>query len=178
MMASASRRARNLPNPDAVNALSLAIEPLVWAPSRATPPISTAGGGGRPRSHAQRRATTRRRTTYGSISTATSRSRPRKTGTAPTGSEETAFTFTSTPLIIIVRVIGTPSRRTLSISTITSAPRQLPITRPRPPRIDAPPMITDAITISSALRPAWEVAPLSWAIAIRPAIVAHSDDRR
>ena len=74
-------------------------------------------------------------------------------------------------------VIGTPSRSTLSISTITKRAKAAADHPAAPPRIEAPPMITDAITISSALRPAWEVAPLSWAIAIRPAIVAHSDDR-
>jgi hypothetical protein len=50
-------------------------------------------------------------------------------------------------------VIGQPSRSTLSISTTNAAPRQEPMTRPRPPRIEAPPMITDAMTISSQLTP-------------------------
>ena len=79
---------------------------------------------------------------------------------------------------MIVRVIGTPSRSTLSISTVSTAPRQLPTTRPRPPRIEAPPMITAAITISSAPSPDCEVVPLSWATAMRPAIVAHSAESR
>ena len=39
-------------------------------------------------------------------------------------------------------------------------------------------MMTAAITISSALRPACAVTPLSWAIAIRPASVAHKDEMR
>ena len=52
------------------------------------------------------------------------------------------------------------------------------MTRPRPPRIDAPPMMTAAMTISSALRPDWAVTPLSCVIAIRPATVAQSEDRR
>ena len=63
MIASASRRARNLPKPRAPSALSLAFVPLVWTPSIATPPNSIKGGGGLPRSHAQIRAGTRRRTT-------------------------------------------------------------------------------------------------------------------
>ena len=75
-------------------------------------------------------------------------------GTAPAGSEKIACTLTGSPLIISMRVIGRPSRRTLLMSTVRSAPMKLPMTRPRPPRIDAPPMITAAMTISSALRPA------------------------
>ena len=39
-------------------------------------------------------------------------------------------------------------------NTVSRAPMKLPMTRPRPPRIEAPPMITAAMTISSALRPA------------------------
>ena len=52
------------------------------------------------------------------------------------------------------------------------------MTRPRPPRMEAPPMITAAMTMSSAQKPAWAVTPLSWAIAIRPASVAQSEERR
>ncbi len=48
-MASASRRARNLPNPVADSAVSVAMAPLVCTPSRATPPVSGACGGGRRR---------------------------------------------------------------------------------------------------------------------------------
>ena len=90
---------------------------------------------------------------YGSISTATIKSSPRNTGTAPTGSEKTALTAISSSPIWMVRVIGQPSRSTLSSSTTSMAPRHEPKTRPRPPRIEAPPMITAAITVSSPLTP-------------------------
>ena len=114
----------------------------------------------------------------GSISTAMTRIRPRNAGTAPAGNWLGAFTVTSSPSTLMVRVVGQPSRSTLLISTVSTAPRQLPITRPLPPRIEAPPMITAAITMSSALRPNCDVTPLSWAMAMRPASVAHSDDMR
>ena len=39
-------------------------------------------------------------------------------------------------------------------------------------------MMTEAITMSSAESPAWAVTPLSWVIAISPASVAQSEDRR
>ena len=55
---------------------------------------------------------------------------------------------------------------------------KLPMTRPRPPRMEAPPMMTEAMTMSSALRPDCGEMPLSCAIAISPAIVAQSDDSR
>ena len=87
---------------------------------------------------------------------------------------KTACTSVASPATIdSVRVIGQPSRSTLLMSTVRSAPMKLPMTRPRPPRIDAPPMMTEAMTISSALRPDWGEVPLSCATAIRPAIVAH-----
>ena len=111
----------------------------------------------------------------GSISTATSRIRPRKAGTAPGGREAMAWTCISWSPTLSVRVIGTPSRSTLSIRTTRIAPRQEPSTRPRPPMIEAPPTITAAMTISSAPRPYCEVTPLSWATFIRPASVAHKD---
>ena len=177
-MASASRLAKNLPRPRAVSALSLAMVPRVWAPSMATPPLSTGGGGGLPRIHAQSRAGTWRRMIKGSMSTAMSRITPRKAGTAPAGSWLRAFTVISWPSTTMVRVVGQPSRSTLLMRTVSSAPRQLPMTRPRPPRMEAPPMITAAMTISSALRPNWEVTPLSWAMAMSPASVAQSDDMR
>ena len=85
MIASASRRAKNLPMPVAVSAMSVAIAPLVCTPTIATPPTSLAGGGGLPRSQAQSRAATWRRISQGSISTASTRMRPMNTGTAPTG---------------------------------------------------------------------------------------------
>jgi hypothetical protein len=81
-------------------------------------------------------------------------------------------------LIIVVRVIGKPSRNTLLIRTVSRAPMKLPITRPRPPRMEAPPMMTAAITISSALRPDCGEVPLSCVTAIKPAMVAHHDDSR
>ena len=62
----------------------------------------------------------------GSISTAASRIRPRKAGTAPGGSWAIACTSIIVPPTSMVRVIGTPSRSTLSISTIRIAPRQAP----------------------------------------------------
>ena len=101
-----------------------------------------------------------------------------KAGTAPAGSENTAWTWTSSPSTMTVRVIGRPSRSTLLISTTRRAPMKLPMTRPRPPRIEAPPMITAAMTISSALRPPCGEVPLSCATAIRPATVAQSEERR
>jgi hypothetical protein len=61
-MASASRRAKNLPTiVRAARAVSPATEPRVCAPSIATPPVSIAGGGGRFLTHAQIRAGMRRR---------------------------------------------------------------------------------------------------------------------
>ena len=47
----------------------------------------------------------------------------------------------------MMRVIGTPSRNTLSIRPTRIAPRHDPITRPRPPKIAVPPTITEAMTI-------------------------------
>ena len=76
-----------------------------------------------------------------------------KAGTAPAGSVKTAWTCTSSPSTIDRAGDRQPSRSTLLISTTRSAPRKLPMTRPRPPRIEAPPMMTEAMTISSALRP-------------------------
>ena len=178
IIASASRRARNLPKPFAVRALSLAMVPRVWAPSMAMPPDSGGGGGALPRSHAHNRAGTWRLMIKGSISTAMTRMRPRKAGTAPAGNWLVAFTVMSTPSTLMTRVVGQPSRNTLLIRTVSTAPRQLPITRPLPPRIEAPPIMTEAITMSSALRPNCEVTPLSWAMAMSPASVAHSDDMR
>ena len=159
--------------PVAASALSLPIAPLVWTPSMATPPLSGSGGGGMPRKRAQSRCGTRFRTICGSISTATSSSSPMKAGTAPAGNCATAFTSVSVSPILTMRVTGQPSRSTLLISTVSSAPRQEPMTRPRPPRMEAPPMMTAAMTMSSAFRPYWAVTPLSWKMAIRPASVAQ-----
>ncbi len=39
-------------------------------------------------------------------------------------------------------------------------------------------MMTAAMTMSSAERPAWAVTPLSWVIDISPAMLAQSDDSR
>ena len=77
-----------------------------------------------------------------------------KAPTAPAGSEKIACTCTGSPLTMNVRVIGRPSRRTLLISTTRSTPMKLPMMRPRPPRMEAPPMMTAAMTNNSALRPA------------------------
>ena len=73
----------------------------------------------------------------------------------------------------IVRVVGMPSRSSLSISTMRIAPSTEPMIRPRPPRMLVPPTITAAITISSAPKPAWLSVPFAWATASRPAITAH-----
>jgi hypothetical protein len=121
---------------------------------------------------------TLRRISHGSISTAMSRIRPRKAGTAPGGSCDMACTSMSTPPTLMMRVVGTPSRSTLSISTTMAAPSTEPSTRPRPPRMEAPPTITAAMTISSAPKPDWDVIPLSWATAMSAAMVAQRDDRR
>jgi hypothetical protein len=89
-----------------------------------------------------------------------------------------ALTSTSWPSIWTMRVVGQPSRSTLSMTTVSIAPRHAPITRPRPPRIDAPPMMTAAMTMSSDDRPACAVTPLSWVMDMRPAMVAQIDDSR
>ena len=85
-----------------------------------------------------------------------------------------AWTSILIPPTSMVRVMGTPSRSTLSISTTSAAPMQAPSTRPRPPAMDAPPTMTAAMTISSAPWPYCEVMPLSWATFISPASVAAS----
>ena len=119
----------------------------------AMPPRSGIGGGGRPRSRAHSRGTTRRRTSQGSISTATISTTPRKAGTAPGGNCATAATSIFSPPTSMMRVIGTPSRSTLSIRPMSTAPRHEPITRPRPPKIAAPPTTTAAMAMSSAPMP-------------------------
>ena len=68
----------------------------------------------------------------GSISTAPTSKSPRKAGTAPGGNCATAPISIGTPPTSMTRVIGTPSRSTLSISTVSAAPRHEPRTRPRP----------------------------------------------
>ncbi len=120
------------------------------------------------------RPISRRRRTQGSISTASSSISPRKAGTAPGGSWAIPWTAISLPPITIVRVAGMPSRSSLSISTIRSAPSAEPTIRPRPPRMLVPPTITEAITISSAPKPAWLSVPLACATESRPAITAVS----
>ena len=155
MIASASRRARNLPKPRARQRLVGRHRALGL---RALDRDAAGLERRRRRQAAQPRPEARparcRRMMNGSISTATIRRTPRKAGTAPAGSVKIAWTCTSSPSTMSVRVIGKPSRSTLLISTTSSAPRKLPRTRPRPPRIEAPPMMTAAMTISSALRPA------------------------
>ena len=81
------------------------------------------------------------------------RIRPRNAGTAPGGICAMAWTSMSWPPILTMRVVGIPSRSTLSISTTRIAPRTEPNTRPRPPRMLAPPTMTEAITTSSAPKP-------------------------
>ena len=97
--------------------------PWVRGASIAIAPTST-GGGSVPRSRASSRGISLRRMIQGSISTAASRIRPRKAGTAPGGREAIAWTCISWLPTLSVRVIGTPSRSTLSISTTRTAPRQ------------------------------------------------------
>ena len=52
------------------------------------------------------------------------------------------------------------------------------MTRPRPPKIAAPPTITDAIAINSAPMPNCGSASLLCATFINPAMTAQSEDRR
>ena len=118
----------------------------------------------------------RRRTSHGSISTAMIRMTPRKAGTAPGGNCETAATSIFSSPTWMMRVIGTPSRSTLSIRPTRMAPRHDPITRPRPPKIAVPPTITDAMTTSSTPKPDSGSASLFCATFISPAVTAQSDD--
>ena len=80
-------------------------------------------GGGRPRSRAHARPSMRRRISHGSISTATIRMTPRNAGTAPGGSARSPRPPSPRRRPRMMRVIGTPSRSTLSISTTRIAPR-------------------------------------------------------
>ena len=50
------------------------------------------------------------------------------------------------------------------------------MTRPRPPKIAAPPTITEAMTMSSAPRPKAGSASLLCARFINPAMTAQSED--
>ena len=178
MMAAASRRARKARSPVAPTPRASDPAPRVCTPTMAASPRSGAGGAGLPVSRAQIRAAPPPLIAQGSISTAPSRIRPRKAGTAPGGSCAVPCTSILMPATSTMRTVGTPSRSTLSISTTSAAPMQAPITRPRPPAIEAPPTITAAMTISSAPWPYWEVMPLSWATFISPASVAASAENR
>src|SRR5882672_7201194 len=172
IIAAASRRANSRASSEPSISRPDARVPVVRTDSMATG-STRAGGGGWPFRRANARAKTRRRMIHGSIRTAAIRMMPRKAGTAPGGSCAIACTSILAPATSITRVIGTPSRSTLSISTIRMAPRQAPAMRPRPPRMLAPPMITAAMTISSLPWPYWLCTPLSWAMFMRPARVAH-----
>ena len=117
----------------------------------------------------QTRRYARRRTSHGSISTATISTTPRKAGTAPGGNCATAETSIFSPPTSMMRVTGTPSRSTLSIRPMKIAPRHEPMTRPRPPKIAAPPTITEAMAMSSAPMPKVGSASLLCATFINPA---------
>ena len=62
------------------------------------------------------------------------------------------------------------------MSPMRIAPRQDPITRPLPPKIAAPPTMTDEMAINSTPKPASGSASLFWATLINPAITAHSEE--
>ncbi len=79
--------------------------------------------------------------------------KPSAAGTAPGGNCATAATSIFSPPTSITRVIGTPSRSTLSIRPTKITPMQEPSIRPRPPVIAAPPTMTEAMAISSAPSP-------------------------
>ena len=80
--AAASRWVSHQRRPRALNSVAARLVPWVRGASIATVPTST-GGGSVPRRRASRRGISLRRMIQGSISTAASRIRPRKAGTAP-----------------------------------------------------------------------------------------------
>ncbi len=59
---------------------------------------------------------------------------------------------------------------------MTKAPIRAPLTVPRPPESDAPPMTTAAIAFSSKLVPVWGAAEVSSEAMIRPAIPAQTPE--
>ena len=63
------------------------------------------------------------------------------------------------------------------MSPTRMAPRHDPTIRPRPPKIAAPPTITDEMTISSTPKPDNGSASLFCATFMSPAVTAHSEDR-